>query len=214
MSLTVEFALGIEPTMQPNPVRTLRGDCFACAMTSVLNHLFPDKPPGFDKTLSYFTDTYYNSDEQFTNSTWRGMDKAIINALRDGYKLEHRVDMVRPVYDRMDTWSYAFYPHCPTMEYAYRLEGWFRCGWVALAEINMAGKGAVNADGTHNSTDHFVAIDGVRYGFEPMSSGGSQCNFYVHVICSVKGAYWIKIDDFIQRHGAAAFYVVRRDERG
>ena len=199
--------------MQPHPARNQGGDCFACALTSALSFLFPERAPSFDKTFGYFTDTYHNSEQQFTNNTWSGMKKAFLNALHDGYDIEDRIDMVRPAFERTDTWSYAFYYFIPSEDYIYRLEGWFRSGWIALAEINFAGRGAVNPDGTINDSDHFVLIDGIRYGFEPMASGGRQCNYYVHVVCSVKGAYWIKVDDFIQKHGAAAFRLIRRDTR-
>lgn len=211
----IEYCLNIVPYMQPKPHKNHGGDCFACALTGILRHLFPDSHPDFDTVWNYFMQPYYNSDKKGLSNSWSGMKKAVQNAEEDGYRVEYEYDIVRPTFDNIKTWSYTFFPHVPSKEFTRRLEGWLRSGWVALQEINYAGAGYRNEKGRYNDSDHFVLVDGVREIWEQSErvEGASSLEFYVHVVCSTKGSYWINTRDFLIRHGAGAWLLVRKDVR-
>lgn len=49
------IARGVERVPQPVPSRSPGGDCFACSLIAVLQHLFPDRePPTFEDTDRWF----------------------------------------------------------------------------------------------------------------------------------------------------------------
>jgi hypothetical protein len=101
-------------------------------------------------------------------------------------------------------------------DYTRRLEGWLRSGWIAITEINFAGGGAFeNGLGRFRDSDHFVLLDGTREVWEKCRPDDPECTarsliFYIHVVCSVKGAYWIKTKDLMLSHGAAGWWLIRK----
>jgi hypothetical protein len=212
----IEFCHNVKPFPQPHPQKNPGGDCFACSLTAVLQHLFPDNPPKFETVWDYFMTKYLNSEEKGLSNTWTGMKKAFSTArYEDGYPLEYTYDLVLPRYD-WEHFSYAFYPRIPSDgDYSRRLEGWLRSGWIALTEINMYGPGPF-ADGRYNDTNHFIALDGTRELWEPWKSSSGEesmtLEYYIHVVCSVKGAYWIKTRELMKMYGAAGWWLVRKSQ--
>lgn len=213
-----EFCHGIAPCPQPSPARNPGGDCFACALTAVMAHLFPEDPPAFDRVWEWFKTNYLGETEKRALcNTWHGMGNAISEAHRDGYDVEHLVDGIVPLPDFARSPA-PFGMEINEQDYAYRLEGWLRSGWLALTEIEQhpTGKGPWRSDGYRRSVNHFVVIDGVRYGWEYEGEAGSRfgsMRFYARVVCSASGAYWIRVSDLLASHGAAAWRLVRRDTR-
>lgn len=100
------------------------------------------------------------------------------------------------------------------MSWAYRLEGWLSAGWLAIAQMNYAGAGPVNANGTHNSPDHFVCLDGQRHFWQESAvvKGAASFEHETHVVCSAKGVYWIDTADLVKKHGVGAIMLIRRRE--
>lgn len=204
----IEVCLGIEPVLQPSPARVPGGDCFACALTAGLRHLFPGCPIAFDDAWSLFVDEKSGR----LSNTWHTMRSALYRATSLGYEMEITAALVDPRFDP-ERWSYAGWSHFPELRYAHRLEGWLRGGWVAVAEISFAGGGPLTPDGFHRGTDHFVLLDGIRHVREDLGDGCSVVHQYVHVVCSVKGGYWMRLLDFLMSHGGAGWWLYRRDER-
>jgi len=110
-----------------------------------------------------------------------------------------------------NTWKFM-----PGMDYTYRLEGYLRSGWMILTEIDFKGQGPVTKDGYQNDTDHFVIIDGVKYCWEDNydETGkwmSTSLESYIHVVCSVKGTYWIKQRELLRKYGAVGWIMVRKE---
>ncbi len=121
-------------------------------------------------------------------------------------------DIVEPRFD-IDRFSYAWWSHYPELRYAHRLEGWLAAGWVALTEIDYSGRGPMTPEGYLNGTNHFVVLDGIKYA--PTEYGGQYSAIlpHVHVVCSNKGGYWIRVQEFLMKFGGAGWWLCRRDER-
>lgn len=203
----IEVCLNVKPFMQPHPCKNEGGDCFACALTAILQHLFPERPPKFETVWNYFMQCYYMSKDKGLDNSWYGLNKAISNASSDGYKVDHMFDLVEDVDKNEAMYSHAFYLRRPSnYYYSRRLEGWLRCGWLALADIRFEGDGAFDSKGQFNDCDHIVVLDGVR---EVWEDGGLEN--YIHVVCSVKGAYWINTRELLKKHGVGAWWLVRRE---
>jgi hypothetical protein len=207
---TIEFCHDVRPFLQPHPSKNPGGDCFACALTSILQYLFPDNPPVFETVWNYFMCDYHKSNEKGLNNTWLGMEKAINEASHDKYSIDHEYDLVLPRYD-WASFSYAFYPRLPAeKDYTRRLEGWLRSGWIAITEVNMYGAGIYNDKGQFNDTDHYIVLDGTRESRESTDDDSSTLNFYIHVVCSVNGAYWIRSRELMKKYGAAGWWLIRK----
>lgn len=202
-----EFCLNIEPFRQPQPVRNPGGDCFACAMTAALRHLFPERPVEFLTAWNYFLP----DGRETPSNVWPGVRAALWKAYSDGYRMEIAADLVKPDWD-VETFSHSWWMHFPTGNYTRRLEGYLRSGFVAFAQIDFSGGGPLTPEGKLRVPDHFILIDGVREGREPLPNGGAVQMHYLHVVCSVRGAYWIKQDDLLIKHGAAGWWLVRRTD--
>jgi hypothetical protein len=203
----IEVCLGIAPVMQPSPHINPGGDCFACATAAGINHLFPDRPLSVEEA-----ENLYKTEEGTLSNHWAGYRSALYNAVTAGYQIEIVADMITPQFDPQQ-WSYPWWSVRPEAEYARRLEGWLRGGWVALTEIRLDGHGPFDEHGRAYSIDHAVLVDGIRMGWEPISELSSTVREYVHVVCSRKGAYWIALRDFLHNHGAAAWWLFRVDNR-
>ena len=220
--------LNIKPFMQPHPKRNPGGDCFACALTAALQHLFPERTVDFNKIWECFEREQKESDGSTSKhliNYWGGMDDAITNARWHlGYSLHVYTDMVYPRYNQ-DQWSHAFgYTQYPEGEWSRRVEAWLAAGYVILIEMALDGIGPFTDKGLQNHTDHFALIDGQRKFWKrekhsytdkdgvtkEFESGGEQHE--THVVCSAKGAYWIKTRDLMHWHGVNAFYILRRDK--
>lgn len=203
----IEYCHHVAPCPQPRPPITSGGDCFACALVAGLGHLCPERPLTVAEAIEFF-----RWDNGVVATSWPGMERALHTAAyRNGYPIEYTADIVQPVMDA-HRWSYAWWAWEPELEYARRLEGWLRSGWVAFTEILQSGEGMLTPDLKLRGTDHFVLLDGIRYVWEPTEGAehGRTYNQYVHVVCSVKGGYWMRLMHFLRRHGGSGWWLARR----
>lgn len=158
------------------------------------------------------------------NNTWSGFPKVLEKASREWGRLEVTWDMVEPHFDQQrgrPSWSYAWRFQDCGIDYARRLEGWLRSGWVAWTEIKMHGGGPFTVDGEGvvwmNSIDHFLLIDGVRrrYVEESLDSGTRYGSWKdeMHVVdsSSLNLTGWHDIMRFTRARGASSWWLARRD---
>jgi hypothetical protein len=203
----VEYCQGIKAFPQPVPVKTPGGDCFACAMTAALRHLFPEQPPTFEQAWDYFMQEQNGSRTLW--HSWPGIPKAMHNAGQD-YPVQVHTEIVMPPAAKPDWGTYAWYQWLPGRDYIIRLEAYLRAGWVVFTEIDMHGRGPVVGQG-FNAVNHVVLLDGVREVWEPSASGHKSLNSYIHVICSATGEYWVPQGDFHFKYGGAGWALMRRE---
>ena len=161
-----------------------------------------------------------------TCNTWSGFRDVLYKASSRWGRLDITWDMVRPNFDShsgMPPWSYAWrFADCGS-DYARRLEGWLRSGWVAWAEIRMAGGGPFEpgpkGEVLLRSIDHFIAIDGVRTRLvEDVMPSGTKFGAWrdeIHVVDSsgrnLTG--WHEVTQFTRSHGASSWWLARRSEQ-
>lgn len=195
--------------MQPKQTKSKGGDCFACALTALLTHLFPEKKVNFETVWNYFMQKSHSGKDVLCND-WIGMQRAIEKAKQEGFDVEKQLYIVKPDFD-LNHSSHCFYHFYPTGDFNDTLKERLENGWIALQEINYSGAYAINNEGRTSSNDHFVIVDGVREAWEPENAKFRQLIYYVHVVCSAKGTYWIKTEDFVKKHGAAGWILVRRN---
>jgi hypothetical protein len=205
----IEVLLGVQPVPQPTPHKNAEGDCFACAMTAALRHLYPERPISFDDAWQAFVDERTG----LVNNHWGWIRTALYRLAGQGYEMEITSDLVAPQFN-VERFSHAWWQMYPEGQYAHRLEGYLRGGWVAFTEINLDGKGPVSPEGLLNSTDHILLLDGIRTGWHREEGKlGAALKHQVHVVCSAKGAYWIDLQTFLYRHGGSGWWLARRDTR-
>lgn len=204
--------LGVKPFPQPSPAKNPGGDCFACALKAAVDHLFPEKPADFDIVWNAFMRETSSGDQQLSN-TWPTMRSAPYQLHRHGYSLEVHADLVMPSFN-VEVWSHSWWQMEPENEWAYRLEAWLAAGWVALAEMNFAGAGLFSPDGTMNTIDHFIVLDGQRHYWQRHATlqGAASLEHETHVVCSARGAYWIRTRDLLRKHGVAGLRLIRREK--
>ncbi len=210
-----EVLRGAVPTMQPSPALNPGGDCFACALTSALRCLFPENDIQLqDVWNACKTGKAWGKDEPILNNNWKGMRDNIYKAKSDlGLHLETVVDFVAP-YFNPEEWSCSWVYGAFGSTYTYRAEAWLAAGWLLLTDIHFEPTGPFNAEGQMYSPDHTVLIDGARNEWRSHNDGGGAYLAHeVHVVCSVRGAYWIKTMDLQRKHGAGAWRMVRRADR-
>jgi hypothetical protein len=218
----------IVPFMQPHPTRNPGGDCFACATVAAVNWMFPEKPILFDHAWESWQAEQTETDgskRKYLRNAWRGERIMVCNLKTDhDYEMEYRYEYVPPQIstDYHTMWhAYSFGPNVSEGDFAYALEAWLSAGWVILTEISLAPVGKFDQNGAMNHTDHFILLDGQKHYWEYKDmilsdgkkswSGGLKHE--THVVCSVKGAYWIKTQDLMNKHGAGAWFLMRRDTR-
>lgn len=211
--MTGETLLGVEVMDQPTPPRNDGGDCFACCVGAAVRHLHPDAGIDFNWASELFL-----QENGVYNSSWPGIRKALYSA-SSSYPLEIRNDLVRSDPDP-STGSHPWYPEPSTRDYCHRLEAWLSAGWVAMAAVHMDGaRRGITEDSGRHMTDHFVVFDGVRYRMveEERGSGSVQTvEKEIHVVDSStkRPDYrWQDARELIEEHGAAAWWLVRRDNR-
>lgn len=205
-----EVCLNVAPVHQPSPARNPGGDCFACSLTAALRHVYGRDDISFDDCWECF-----KTERGALYNCWPGMRAALYAASGKFYdygRLEIEVDFVQPYFDPQ-----CFAHQRPTFDagrYADRLEGHLRSGWIALVEYDHHGAGPVS-EGRWNAPDHFALIDGVRTFWKPVAAvpGASGEAHEIHIVCSARGAFWIDLDEFAFKHGAGAWWLVRKDER-
>jgi hypothetical protein len=203
-----EILLGVKPFMQPYPLRNSTGDCFACALTAAVRHLYPEDPISFETVWDAFVVKSLPDGDPVLCNTWGTMASTAPHALRKyGYDLQIHRDIVMPSPD-LRNWSHAWGFQICGHEFAMRLEAWLSAGWIAISEVNLAGDSG-------RSIDHYVLLDGQRQYWEKnkdhpgVSTGMAQ----THVVCSARGEYWINTGDLLKKHGTAGLVLIRKDER-
>lgn len=208
-----ETLLGVDVMDQPLPPRNEGGDCFACCVGAAVRHLCPDAEIDFDWASGLFL-----QENGTYNSSWIGIKTALEQA-QDEYPLEVQAHLVEPTFDPT-RWSHAWYGSPPSAHYVRRLETWLAAGWIAIAAIYMDGATRGIVDGGFCMTDHFVLFDGtrVRKEDEDLDSGGSVTHEVpeIHVVDSstrFPDYRWKSASDLMTEHGAAAWWLVRRDDR-
>jgi len=148
------------------------------------------------------------------SNSWPGMRAALYASIAQFGQLEILSDIIDLKFEP-EVWSHAWFGGVsPSVGYSNRLEAWLRAGYVAFSEINFAGEGPV-VNGGWNTTDHFILIDGVRHYWRPhqIVKGAASAESDVHVVCSARGAYWIDTRDLTFKHGAAGWWLARKDRR-
>lgn len=211
-----EILLGVKRFPNPEPHKNPGGDCFACALKAAVDFLYPEKPLAFEDSWNCFL-RETTSGEKHLSNVWPTMRAALYELHAKGYDLEIRQDLVLPSFD-VDNRSHSWWHFEPEGEFAYRLEAWLSAGWVALVEMNLAGAGHFNQDGTENHIDHFAVLDGQRHFWQRLTTvpGASRLDHETHVVCSSKsgrGEHWVRTQDLLRKHGVAGMYLVRRDKR-
>jgi hypothetical protein len=194
--------------MQPRPVKNEGGDCFACALMAILCHLFPESPPSFDEVFNYFVEKYANSDKTHVGCVWFGFKNAVDRAKENGVNIEIKNDFIQPKFNP-EIHTHCFWTYSPVHEWSERLEKILTEGWIAVSAIDYGGNGPVDCAGRINQDNHFIVIDGCKC-IKPQNTG--MWRYEAHVVCSVKGDYWIDTNELLRKHGAAALWLIRRNK--
>lgn len=221
-----EFLQGVAVVAQRSPTRNPGGDCFAASVLAGMRFLFGDRAPSYDQCWEAFQFEQKNPDGSTSThlrNVWPGMRDALYKLYGEGWKLEILADAVMPQMGSPEEHNFNWGPRVDGYDYARRLEGWLRQGYVAIGDLMMhgceTGEWTIR-DGqpSRNANDHFLIYDGVRSGWRKHSvvSGASTLVYQIHVVCSSKGgrAYWIDVDDLLRKHGAGSWWLFREYERG
>lgn len=225
------FCHDVDVFPNPTPARNAGGDCFACALTAALRHFFGNDAPAFDQVWECFQreQTRGDTGERYTVLCydWSGYRSAFSAAAAlVGRRLESFVDLALPlpsIWTDVQRTSYAWSKAIDGSTWATRLDAWLRAGHLAFCSIKMdaspTGAWHMTDEGARqHTTDHFVLLDGVRWGWRkhPTVEGASTLVHQVHVVCSARGgrAYWIDVDVFLHQHGAGAWWLLRPEDYG
>lgn len=206
-----EILVNVERFPQPLPKRNPGGDCFACALTAVVRHLYPEKLIDFNVAWEAFLVESSDGTKVLSNS-WATMGHTAPYALYEhGYRLEIYKDIVQREVD-LERNSHAWFRSKPAQDFSKHLEAWLSAGWLAIVEMAIDGGGPYTPQGQANHTDHFVVLDGQR-GFWEQDKNVPKAQSWkneTHVVCSAKGSYWIDTGDLMQQHGVAGLILFRR----
>lgn len=207
-----ELLLGVEPVPQPSPGINDGGDCFACATLAMLRHWWPDEAAPLtvaDMVECWRTQPVHGKEEPTVGNHIHVADRSLHNLPFD---LDIHTDPFVPlISDREQMHS----PVWGVRHYAERVEAYLAAGYVGYTTIRFAPDAPHmlspkppddTTTGVHRgywnaSTDHIVLIDGVREFVrgeeEPYGSHITE----VHIVCSVKGGYWIEDRELLRWHG-------------
>ena len=209
----MEICLNITPHKQPSPSINKGGDCFVCSFVAGINYLFPENKITFEEVNNAFK---YESGHLKNN--WNQYESVFYSLcnFQTGRVIYHYKDVILPIIN-LDRYDYAWHYFEPRNRYIDRMEALLKAGWIIYHSINLGGSGPFNEKQESNYHDHLVLLDGVRSIWEPFYHEGNHVGDspknYVHVVCSVKGAYWIGLREWFRNHGASAWLQVRRDDR-
>jgi hypothetical protein len=204
----IELCLNIIPVLQSKPHINENGDCFACALSAILNHLFPENAPCLQQVFDYWKHPSIGG-TLVLNNTWCGL-LGTLKLVNEEFPIEFKYDFIIP--DSPERFPYCFWSFRPYHEWTNRLEQFLKEGWVALTVINQDGLGPLDKNGDLVVDNHYIVLDGVRRTWvqhPTVASAHIQTN-EIHVVCSAKGCYWIDCRDLLSKYGAAAICVVRR----
>ncbi len=199
---------------QPSPQIHEGGDCFACAALAIARHFFPGAGIEVADAVAWFEDTYYKSDTKFINNSAPQVRAAFTNSELD---VDVHVDLFVP---RLDDHFQHGYPVFWPPAFDQRIEAYLAAGWLGYCgmafEPRELGLGEPIPDKPHrrykHDQDHMVVIDGHRSYWRrsaPGEAGIAHGVDELHVVCSVKGPYWIDSRDLVQLHGGTAIWWIR-----
>ena len=192
------FCHNVRPVRQPTKRVNEGGDCFACAVLAIMQHLFPERT---DLTLEFihrvFTSEYQTGGEHFINS-WNGYD-TVFHRLSSGYfhndiafpKFDIEYRRYFPLFDQesLRIHNFAWNQFGGYSNWSWMVDTFLRAGYLLLIEIDSEGEGPIihrNKKIYKNSTDHVCVIDGFRRRAVPVEAvkGARSIDNEVHVVDS------------------------------
>lgn len=215
LSTPTERLAGVEAVPQPSPGINPGGDCFACATLAIVRHWWPETAA--DVTVAdvvewWRTQPVYGKDDLVVGNHIHVADRSLRN-MPEPFRLDVVTDPFVPL---IDDHSQMHSPVWGAPHYSDRIEAYLAAGFVGLTSIRFApdaphmlspkpaeqrGGSGVHRDYWNASTDHIVLIDGwrtyVRGDEEPFGTHVDD----LHIVCSVKGGYWIEDRELLRWHG-------------
>lgn len=203
----MERCHNVAPVLQPAPVINPGGDCFACATLAMVRHFWPQEAAGVSVADVI---EWWRHENGAVQNTMTVAGRVLAN-LPDPFRLEVHTDPFVP-YQRHDHQADSpwFYPDA----YEQRTEAYLAAGYVGFTSVKLHGAQRFLSDEVIPAgrpgagkrykvgTDHNVLIDGRRDYWPPESESGCRAlQREVHIVCSVKGSYWIAIDELLDMHG-------------
>lgn len=181
-----------------------------------MRHLFPDetKDVAVADAVKWFEDTYYRSEEKTINNTMP-FGRSALHA--SGLEVEVHTDPFQP---RIDEGMQPCFPWWGPGSYEERVEAYLSAGWIGYVDMNFGGaergldgKELPDRRGHYKvGGNHMVVLDGIRTYWLEKGEGNSWSatqRTEVHIVCSVKGSYWIEVREWIEFHGGLFIWWVR-----
>lgn len=208
----MEFCHNVQPFMQPNPNRNPGGDCFACSMTALLQHLFPKEGITFDECWDAFLRETSTGGKGLSNCWWTWHD-ALYAIEKASGQIDHQTWGWTPI-PNFERWSHSDGYPVQSQDWFFQIESFIRSGWIAQTPMRLHPQPPVMEHYRTAGTDHMALIDGVRENWVPnlRVEGAHDLLQEVHVVCSSKGGYWIDAQKLLWLHGVNAVHLHRRRE--
>lgn len=199
-----EILLGVQHVPQPSPGINPGGDCFACATLAMVRHFWPDQTADISvaDVVEWWRNAPTTSGGVAMNNNMNWADRSLHNTPFD---LDVYTDPFVPLINDHHQ------PHSPIWgvggKYAPRVEAYLAAGWVGFTDILFAPdaphflKPKPEGGYWNTSTDHNVLIDGLRTYVEGDKEPYGAHVDEVHIVCSVKGGYWIRVDELLRSYG-------------
>lgn len=193
---------------QPSPSLNSGGDCGLCCISGVLGH-----------GTEFVREAYrlaYDSPDTIRALSLPCMTKALSNLHHQHGLIEDLADY--PVQPRVgfgrgvSPWGY---PGDQLFnEWLHQLRTHLEAGYVGVTEILFSGGGRTTADFKYRGSDHWVLLIGAKSVYWEKRDEQGKFQFggwdkYVKVSCSVKGDYWVDIQDFLTQYGGFHVLFVR-----
>ena len=209
-----EICLNVPVIYQEKPTRNKGGDCFAYAFMAGLHYFYPENKINLDDLWECFMGESVGGKPCLCNS-WNYYNRTFLKLNSKGYMLEFLSGIVLPDYSETNIWSYDFYRFNNHKGFFNKVYDLLNNGWLLLFSIDNDGNGSYKLDNDgklcKNGINHLVLVDGIKAQWDDVENmdGCRSFEYYVHVVCSTKGGYWIKLREFIDKHGAAAWWQFR-----
>lgn len=206
---------GVSQVAQPSPNLNPGGDCYACASLAIIKHLFPEEAEGLTvaDAAAWWKDKDSSGNEVAGNLFFRGRQALHGSRL----PVEVHEDQFTPSPNQYNDGCWPIYwPNA----FSQRVEAYLSAGWVGLVNMHFAGASLgllpdrKRPDGRPMRTapDHMVVLDGHRQYWQRSEPGATSAAGHtdLHIVCSVRGPYWIASDVWVEMHGGIAIWWVRR----
>jgi len=212
------FCHEIEQFTQPSPGKSEGGDCFACALLAALRWLYPERNFTFDEVWNTYVLTQENQDGtsfEYMGNSWLSYPRVLENAVEKLAinDLTWRRNQCFPTFDSWGNDSANWNrDNAQYGKYWDTMGDDLKSGGVIFISVNMDGEGPWK-NGRWNDVDHVVLVDGVRERIVPIDGmpWASRIDWEVHMICSRDKGGWKTVRDFLDLHGAGAWYVLERE---